>query len=67
MVQTQIVVLQKEDRAVHAEADEGPQTVIDAHRRRLTVKNERMAIVLEVTHADDESRRGTRSRIERNV
>lgn len=55
MVQTQILILQKEERAVHSAADEGPQTVIDAHRRWLTVKNERMAIVLEVTHTDDES------------
>lgn len=54
-VQTQILILQKEERAVHSAADEGPQTVIDAHRRWLTVKNERMAIVLEVTHTDDES------------
>lgn len=39
--------------AAHLETDEGPHTVMDAHRRWATVKNERMGIVLEVTHTDD--------------
>lgn len=42
--------------AVHSEADEGQQTVMDAHRRWATVKNERMGIVFEVTHTDDGGR-----------
>lgn len=41
--------------------------MIDAHRRWLTVKNERMAIVLEVTHTDDESQHRTKRRTEQNV
>lgn len=41
---------------MHSETDGGPkidggqQTVMDAHRRWATVKNERVGIVLEVTH-----------------
>lgn len=42
--------------AVRSETDEWLQTVMDAHRRWATVKNERMGIVLEVTHTDDGGR-----------
>lgn len=41
---------------MHSETDERPQTVMDAHRGRVTVKNESMGIVLKVTHTDDGSR-----------
>lgn len=41
--------------AVHVQTDEGQQTVIDEHRQWATMKNGRMAIVLEVTYTDDGS------------
>lgn len=41
-------------KAVDSETDGGGlQTVIDVHRRWATEKNERMRIILEVTHTDD--------------
>lgn len=49
---------------MHSETDEWPQTVMDAHRRWATVKNERMGIVLEVTHTDDGDRRARDERKE---
>ncbi len=52
---TQILICQKADSSAF-ETDEGPQTVMDAHRRWATVRNERMGIVLEVTHTDDGGR-----------
>lgn len=47
--------------AAHFETDGGLQTVMDARRRWATEKNERMGIILEVTHTDD---RGVNARDE---
>lgn len=57
---TQILICQNEGsvgRVVLSETREELPTVMDAHRRWATVKNERMGIVLGVTHTDDGSHR----------
>ena len=51
---------------MHSETDEGQQTVMDAHRRWATVKNERMGIVREVTHTDDGGREARAEEKERD-
>lgn len=49
---TQILIFQK-DTAVHFAAGNGLPTVMDAHIRWTTEKNENVGITLEVTKTDD--------------